>query len=468
MKKAANQDAVRLLTDAHPSSVQQAGASLQRPPQPQRRLPSNSAAHLPAIRADVGNPSQATLAVLDLGDAGPSNVSNALVPLPRPDGASTSHCRADAIEHAVEDGGSHQCTALVPIPTDATNALQHNDSLVPCPAGGAGATQHSTALVIRTADAVDLSQREDAAVPAALIPQPPVTDTTAQTSLKSGRRACETGKPDTPAGNQGTECTALVQLPKCHDGAASSELVEVNDDEDSEGSEYDNDEEDDNVDVVEVDVGKAGQGKKGSRRRRGRGRPKGAKGKHQGLAKLGKQKKSQVDASLEAEFALAMLENNSLREIVDLLKISRAELPAMSADEARNLLAASTDPLAEAHAKRAEELQSIEEARLEPRADDATLLRVARFLEVQNGTDLELVSQPLARIITEDMQQRARELEKQNADILNVHPRDKKRKHNAIRLKCALHSQILLPLLFAAVQICFCCCCGSVGLFVLT
>ena len=47
----------------------------------------------------------------------------------------------------------------------------------------------------------------------------------------------------------------------------------------------------------------------------------------------------EIDASLEAEFALAVLQNENLQTIVHTLQISNAELPAFSVDEAKELLA---------------------------------------------------------------------------------------------------------------------------------
>lgn len=403
-KNAASHDAVRLLTDAHPSSVQQAGASVQRPPQPLLGLPSGSAGPSTG-HANGASTSQAAFAMLADG-AGPSQQSNynALVTLPRSDGSGTSQ-QADALMVQQADGPStsQQCTALVPFPVVVD---------------GAGATQPSTALVARPADAAGTSQQDNAVVP---LPN----------TRRSGRLARKRGKPDTPEESADTACTALVPVPKDGAGAGPSQGEDAG----NEGSACENDDDDGHSDEVETEPqGGKGKGKKGS--------------KKQKQARQAQQKRTKLDPSLEAEFALAMLENTSLREIVDLLKISRADLPAMSAEEARHLLAASADPLAEAHAKRAAELQSIAEARQESRADDATLMRVARFLEVQNGTNLELVSQPLARLITDDMHDRARELEKQNAETCDIQLRGKKRKPNSIQLTCAVH----LTHFF-----CFCC-----------
>ena len=431
MKKAANHDAVRLLTAAHPSTVQQAGASVQRPPQPQLCLPSS--ADPCTSNANGASTSQAALQMLGAG-AGPSQ-SNALVTLPRSDGAGTSQ-QADALMGAQADGAgiSQQCSALVPIPGGDRVGASHPDvSRDPAGGGAAAVQEHSTALVVRPADRMGASSPDDAAVPLQ-DQQAPATETAGSTGVRrSGRIARKRGKPDTPEAPEesaGTSCTALVPVPKGSSGrgaaAGPSQLGGRGGDAGNEASvckhedeEYDPDEADE---AEGQDAGKGiGKGKKGKRKRK----------------QAGQQKRSKLDPSLEAEFALAMLENNSLREIVDLLKISRAELPAMSVDEARHLLAASGDPLAEAHAKRAQELQSIADARQEPRADDATLLRVARFLEVQNGTDLSMVSQPLARVITDDMQERARELEKQNAEPCDVQLRGKKARPNTIQLTCA-------------------------------
>lgn len=54
-----------------------------------------------------------------------------------------------------------------------------------------------------------------------------------------------------------------------------------------------------------------------------------------------KNKPAMVDSSLEAEFALAYLQNSNVQEIVRTLEISNAELPAYSVQQARELLAKS-------------------------------------------------------------------------------------------------------------------------------
>lgn len=321
-------------------------------------------------------------------------------------------------------GVSQQCTALVPFPADGAGTSRQYDALLE--EGG----QQCTALVVRPPDAAGSAQQDHAVVPLPM-PQPhPTENADAHCIRRSGRLERKRGKPDTPDGYSDMT-SALVPLPEDAAGAEQSQL-EGPGDPDHAGSAGEHEDEDECAD--QADAPDSGKGK-------------GKKGRKKGSAS---QKRSKLDPSLEAEFALAMLENNSLREIVDLLKISRAELPAMSAEEARSLLATSSDPLAEAHAKRAQELQKIAEAAQEQRADDATLLRVARFLEVQNGTDLELVSQPLARLITEDMQARARELEQQNAETCDIQLRGKKRKANSIHLNCTIHPSLLWGREFAS------------------
>ena len=446
MKKAANHDAVRLLTAAHPSTVQQAGASVQRPPQPQLCLPSS--ADPCTSNANGASTSQAALQMLGAG-AGPSQ-SNALVTLPRSDGAGTSQ-QADALMGAQADGAgiSQQCSALVPIPGGDRVGASHPDvSRDPAGGGAAAVQEHSTALVVRPADRMGASSPDDAAVPLQ-DQQAPATETAGSTGVRrSGRIARKRGKPDTLEESAGTSCTALVPVPNSDGRGASAgprKLSQVGENAENEASVCVHDDEDDDAYEEDEDDGAEVQcagntNKKGKKCKKKR-------------KQAGEAKKNKLDPSLEAEFALAMLENSALREIVDLLKISRAELPAMSAEEARTLLAASGDPLAEAHAKRAQQLETIEQARLEPRADDATLLRVARFLEVQNGTDLEMVSQPLARVITDDMQERARELERQNADTCDVLLRGKKPKSNSIALTCTCH---LAAFYFDRVQQCVC------------
>lgn len=308
MKKAANNNAIRLLTGAHPSSLQEAAATVQRPPQPLLCLPSTSAAP----------------------------------------------CTGDTNEAHEQEAGPLQLP-------------QESSALVPLPAAS-----QSAGKPVRSTRAAALKRR----------------------------------KPDVPD----------------------------QDDEDDGNSAVENDEDcDEDVDLDDEDASEREPDSKDcttANKKKKKGRKKKT---------AAKKKSSKLDPSLEAEFALAMIENSSLREIVDLLKISRAELPAMSAEEARHLLAESTDPLAEAHAKRAEQLQTIAEAKKESRADDATLLRVAKFLEVQNGTDLELVSEPLARVITTDMQERARDMEQQNAEMCTFQMRGgRKAKSKSINISCVI------------------------------
>ena len=374
---------------------------------------------------------------------GPSQPNDALVALPRSDGARTSKQ-----PEALMDLEAQQCTALVPVASDGAATSHQNDPSGAGPGGSAGAAQRSTALVVRQPVGAAGPQPDEVVAPAQDAQPSAIQSAGSPGVRRSGRLARKRGKPDTLEESAGTSCTALVPVPNSDGRGASAgprKLSQVGENAENEASVCVHDDEDDDAYEEDEDDGAEVQcagntNKKGKKCKKKR-------------KQAGEAKKNKLDPSLEAEFALAMLENSALREIVDLLKISRAELPAMSAEEARTLLAASGDPLAEAHAKRAQQLETIEQARLEPRADDATLLRVARFLEVQNGTDLEMVSQPLARVITDDMQERARELERQNADTCDVLLRGKKPKSNSIALTCTCH---LAAFYFDRVQQCVC------------
>lgn len=89
------------------------------------------------------------------------------------------------------------------------------------------------------------------------------------------------------------------------------------------------------------------------------------------------------------------------------------------------------DPFAEVQAaaaaeeaERNENMRTYERLRADYRADPVTysenVLRSSRFLELQNGADLSLVSEPVKQILTADMRARAADLAAQNAELTNL------------------------------------------------
>lgn len=96
-----------------------------------------------------------------------------------------------------------------------------------------------------------------------------------------------------------------------------------------------------------------------------------------------------------------------------------------------SLLLLLQDPFAEAQAaaaaeeaERAERMRTYERLRADYRADPETYsenaLRTSRFLELQNGADLSLVSEPVKQILTADMRARAAGLAEQNAQLTTL------------------------------------------------
>lgn len=102
------------------------------------------------------------------------------------------------------------------------------------------------------------------------------------------------------------------------------------------------------------------------------------------------------------------------------------------------------DPLVEVQAaaaavveERDASVRAYEQERAKNRAHPAyedMVLRSSRFLEIQTGADLSLVSDPVKQILTEDMQARAADLAAQNAELVDLETIKEKKKPGRKRL----------------------------------